>query len=281
MVPGDPVDQILGEYASLSDKNTLREQLGLNKSLYKQLFSYLKGVVQGDLGFSLVYHTPVSQLILERLPATLKLAFASVLLALLLGLPTGVLAAFYKGKAWDKVLMTFSLVGVALPNFWLGPILILIFSVKFNLLPVSGYGSSSHYVLPVVTMGTALMAVVSRITRNSLIIHMGADYVRTARAKGLRFSHILLTHILKNSALPVITIVSLQFSVLLTGTVVTEVIFDWPGIGSLVLEALRNRDYPLVQGCVLFFCFSYGFISLLTDMIYVYADPRISYQNKG
>ena len=264
----------------LRRKLPLRQQLGLEKNLYLQTVDYFSGMTKGSLGDSLVYNRPVVELIVERLPATFKLAVFSILLAILLGIPTGALAAFFQGKFWDKLLMTLSLAGVATPNFWLGPILILIFSIKLNLLPVSGYSTLSHYVLPVFTMGTALMAIISRITRNSLLLHMKSDYVRTARAKGLDFATVLLTHVLKNSALPVITILSLQFSVLLTGTVVTEVIFDWPGIGSLVLEALRNRDYPLVQGCVLLFCFTYGFISLLTDFIYALVDPRISYQGQ-
>lgn len=281
MVPGDPVDQILGEYASFAEKEVLREQLGLKKPLPEQIKDYSLGVLKGDFGNSLVYHKAVTELIFERFPATLQLAFLSILLALILGIPTGALAAFYKDRASDRVLMTFSLIGVATPNFWLGPLLIIAFSIKLNLLPVSGYDSVAHYVLPVVTMGTALMAIISRVTRNSLLFHMEADYVRTARAKGLSYVKVLWVHVLKNSILPVVTIVSLQFSVLLTGTVVTESIFDWPGIGSLVLEALRNRDYPLIQGCVLFFCLSYSFISLITDILYKTIDPRINFQERA
>lgn len=276
LAPGGPVDQILGEYASLEEKNILRKQLGLDQGLLLQSAHYLWNVLSGDLGRSLIYNKPVLVLIMERLPATLELAFLSVLLALFLGIITGLGAAMYRGKLQDHSFMILALLGIAIPNFWLGPLLIIIFSIKLNLLPVSGYSSPSHYILPVITMGLSLMAIISRITKESLNNNLNADYVRTAQSKGLSSFYILFTHVLKNSAIPVVTIVSLQFSVLLAGAVVTESIFDWPGVGSLVLEALKNRDYPLVQGCVLFFCFSYGVIGLLTDLIYVVLDPRIS-----
>lgn len=274
--PGDAVDSILGDYASLEEKNLLREKLGLDKGVWEQLFSYLSGLGRGDLGDSLIYQRPVLSLISERLPETLKLAFFSVLFAFAVGVGAGALVVFWRGKKRSSFIQLASLVGVAIPNFWLGPLLILIFSLGLNLLPVSGYTEPAHYILPVLTMGGSLVAIVTKMTSESLEANLRADYTRTARAKGLSFLHTLLTHVLKNSFIPIVTIVSLQFSVLLTGALVTESIFDWPGLGSLVLEALRNRDYPLVQGCVLFFGFCYAFVSLFTDLAYAFLDPRIS-----
>ncbi len=276
VTPGDAVDSILGDYASLEEKNMLRAKLGLDKGVLDQFLSYLKDLSSGNLGDSLIYQRSVLSLINERFLGTLKLAFFSVSFAFFVGVGAGVLAVFWRGKKRASLIYFLSLIGVAIPNFWLGPLLILIFSLGLNLLPVSGYTEPAHYVLPVLTMGSSLVAIITKMTSESLDMNLRADYTRTARAKGLSFLHTLLTHVLKNSFIPVMTIVSLQFSVLLTGALVTESIFDWPGLGSLVLEALRNRDYPLVQGCVLFFGFCYTLVSLFTDLVYVFLDPRIS-----
>ena len=281
LAPGDVVDLILGDYAGKDEKALLRESLGLNQSFTSQFFSYIWQLLKGDFGTSLIYNKPVLSLILERFPATMKLAFFSILFSFVFGLCSGVLMVYWEGTKKEGLLSVIALLGVAIPNFWLGPLLILVFSLWFNWLPVSGYGTVEHYILPVLTMGGSLMAIVSKMTKTSLSSNLSSDYARVARAKGRSYVAVLLTHVLRNSAIPVVTIVSLQFSVLLTGAIVTESIFDWPGLGSLVLESLRNRDYPLVQGCVLFFAFSYTFISFLTDMIYLLLDPRISLQDKG
>lgn len=277
MAPGDVVDQILGDYASAEERLLLREQLGLNKSFISHGISYTQGLLQGDLGHSLIYHKPVLSLILERIPATMKLAFWALLFSFIFGLTLGLMTVYWDGTRRSSFLGTLSLMGIAIPNFWLGPLLILLFSLTLGVLPVSGYGTWSHYVLPVLTMGGSLMAIVSKMTRASMKANLLKDYTRVARAKGVSYKRVLLTHVLKNSAIPIVTILSLQFSVLLTGAIVTESIFDWPGLGSLVIEALGNRDYPLVQGCVLVFALSYSVMSLVTDLVYLLIDPRISY----
>jgi len=276
VTPGDAVDSLLGDYASFEEKNILRAKLGLDKGIGDQFLAYIKDLFSGNLGESLIYQRSVLSLIKERFLGTLKLAFFSVSFAFFVGVGAGVLAVFWREKKRASLIYFFSLIGVAIPNFWLGPILILVFSLGLNLLPVSGYTEPAHYVLPVLTMGSSLVAIITKMTSESLKMNLQADYTRTARAKGLSSLYTLLTHVLKNSFIPVMTIISLQFSVLLTGALVTESIFDWPGLGSLVLEALRNRDYPLVQGCVLFFGFCYTLVSLFTDIVYVFLDPRIS-----
>lgn len=274
-VPGDPVDIILGDFATAEAKTDLRQKLGLNESVPKQILNYIQNIGKADLGRSLIYNRPVSDLILERMPATIELAILSLILALFLGIPLGVLSAVKKDKIHDQAAMTFSLLGVAVPNFWLGPMLILLFSLKLDLLPVSEKTGLLSFILPSFTIGTSLAAIICRMTRNTLLDTLGEDYIRTAKAKGLPTYTIVFKHALRNASLPLITIVGLQFGVLLTGAVITEKIFDWPGLGTLILEALGNRDYPLVQGCVLVFSASYLLINLITDLIYKVTDPRV------
>ncbi len=275
LIPGDPVDRILGDLASAEAKEQVREQMGLNLPFSQQLVRYFNGIIQGDLGQSLIYNRPVLDLLVERIPGTLELACLSLLLAIFLGVPLGVIGAVWKDKIQDQLAMTISLLGVAIPNFWLGPMLILLFSIKLNLFPVSEKGDWTSYILPALTIGTSLAAIISRMTRNSLLDVLREDYIRTARAKGVGFASIVFKHAFRNAALPLVTIVGLQFGVLLTGAVVTEKIFDWPGLGTLILDGLGNRDYPLVQGCVLMFSAVYLVVNLLTDIVYKLVDPRV------
>lgn len=275
LVPGDPVDRILGDFATLDAKLALRSQLGLDLSIVQHLMLFFKKLSHGDLGQSLIYNRTVTSLILERFPATLELALCSLFLALCIGIPLGTISAVRKDKIQDQVAMTFSLMGIAVPNFWLGPMLILLFAIKLNLLPVSERTGLTSYILPSFTIGTALAAIISRMTRNTLLDTLGEDYIRTAKAKGVHPVIIVLKHALRNAALPLVTIVGLQFGVLLTGAVITEKIFDWPGLGTLMLEALGNRDYPLVQGCILVFSTLYLLVNLLTDLVYKVIDPRV------
>lgn len=277
LVPGDPVDLMLGDFASLEAKEWVRTQLGLNLPIHQQLFKYIENIFRGQLGNSLIYNRPVLDLLTERLPATLYLALTSLAVAIFMGLPLGLLGALRKDRFQDYFAMTFALLGVAIPNFWLGPMLILLFSNQLNLLPVSGTGHWTHFILPSLTIGTSLAAIISRMTRNSVLDTIREDYVRTARAKGAHPFTVIFKHVLRNASLPLVTIVGLQFGVLLTGAVVTEKIFDWPGLGTLILEALGNRDYPVVQGCVLFFSSGYLIVNLVTDIFYRIVDPRVKF----
>jgi peptide/nickel transport system permease protein len=280
MVPGDPVDSILGDFATLEDKQELRERLGLNKSVFEQIQSSLANAVKGDLGESIMMQSPVTDLILERAVPTLELAIISMIVAILIAIPLGMLSAVFAGKPVDHVSMLVALLGVSIPNFLLGPVLILLFSLHFDLLPVSERAGWDSYILPSITLGTALAAVLSRMTRNSVIEALSEDYIRTARAKGVHPGVIVLKHAFRNASLPVITIVGLQFGVLLTGAIITEKIFDWPGLGTLMIEALQQRDYPIIQGCVLVFAMTYVLVNLVTDIMYGIMDPRISYAGK-
>ncbi|OGQ82661.1 MAG: hypothetical protein A3G40_03730 [Deltaproteobacteria bacterium RIFCSPLOWO2_12_FULL_57_22] len=277
LVPGDPVEAMLGETASATDKEALRRELGLDEPLWKQYISYLQGLAVGDLGHSLYYHGEVTDLILLRFPATLELTLAAMTAAILLAFPLGILAA-WKSHTWmDRLALLFSLFGLAMPNFWLGPLLIIVFSIDLGLLPVSGSGSLTHLVLPALTLGTAMAALLTRMIRSSLLEVIHEDYIQAARAKGLSERKVWLKHALRNSLLPVITILGLQFGALLAGSVITETIFAWPGIGRLTIEAIQTRDYLLVQGCVLAIAVSYLVINLFTDVLYRLIDPRISY----
>ncbi len=274
-VPGDPVDIILGDFATLEDKNALRQELGLNQSVVRQTGSYIAHAVRGDLGHSLIYQKSVNALIMERLPATMRLALASLIVALVISLPLGILAAVNAGSKIDFAAMSFAVSGVAIPTFWLGPLLILLFSVQLGWLPVSEMGGWRSFILPALTMGTPLAAALSRITRNSMLDTLKEDFVRTARAKGCSESRVILSHTFRNASLPLVTVVGLQFGVLMTGAIITEKVFDWPGLGSLLVEGINTRDYPVVQGCVLFFSGSYLLVNLLTDIAYSLVDPRI------
>ena len=275
MVPGDPVEVMLGESARPADRQALRAALGLDQPILNQLLNYLKGLLHLDLGQSLHSKQPISELLLERLPATLELTIAAMVIAVIIALPLGVMAAIYKGKAQDSGAMLFSLFGISIPNFWLGPMLILLFSLWLGWTPVSGRDAPGSLILPAITLGTALAAILARMVRSSLLEVLHEDYIRTATAKGLPPSVVILRHALGNAWLPVITLFGLQLGALLGGAVITETIFAWPGLGSLLVESIQKRDYPVVQGCVLLISVAYVAVNTLTDLIYGWIDPRI------
>jgi len=278
LVPGDPAQVMLGESAAASDVDALRTKLGLDRPLPAQYTQFIRGIVQGDFGTSFRYGTPVFQEIAQRLPNTLQLALAAMSVAILLAVPLGILGALYRGRAIDQAAMTVSLVGISMPNFWLGPLLAIVFAVSLGWLPVSGMGDWRHLVLPAVTLGAALAAILARMTRASLIEELRELYVLAARARGLSQTRAVLRHALRNSLIPVVTILGLQFGAVLTGTIITETIFSWPGIGRLLIQAINFRDYPLVQGCILFIATTYVLVNLLVDLTYGYLDPRIRYE---
>ncbi len=276
IVPGDPVEVMLGESAQVADREALRETLGLNLPLSTQWVNYINGLLHLDLGTSLYTKRPVIDVLTERIPATSLLAGTSILIALIIALPLGVLAAVRKGSLWDRFAMTFSMLGVAIPNFWMGPLLILVFSLWLGWFPVSGNDQILSLVLPAVTLGTALAAILSRMIRASLLEVFNEDYIRAANARGLLPSTVIWKHALKNAALPVVTILGMQLGALLAGAVITETVFSWPGVGQLTIDAIQKRDYPVIQSCVLLISLSYVFINLLTDLAYAYLDPRVS-----
>jgi peptide/nickel transport system permease protein len=275
LVPGDPILQMLGEGAPAADIAATRHAYGLDVPLGQQYLHYWKGVLHGDLGPSLRFNQNVGRLIAQRYPYTLQLTVAALLVALLLSIPAGVRSAQRRGKWDDKVLSVVSLFGLSFPNFALGPILILLFSIKLGLLPVSGSGSFAHLVLPAITMGGSLAAILTRMVRTSMLEELGQDYIRTARAKGLSERTVVYRHALRNAMLPILTVVGLQFGALLAGAIVTETIFSWPGIGRLTIQAIGNRDYYLVQGCILAIGLTYVLVNFLTDLMYSVANPRI------
>ncbi|MES9987416.1 MAG: nickel ABC transporter permease [Candidatus Thiodiazotropha endolucinida] len=275
LVPGDPVDVMLGESAIPADREALRSSLGLDRPITVQLTDFLKGVAVLDLGDSLHTRQPVSELLASHIPATLELALAALIVTLLTAIPLGILAAVNRGGMGDWGAMGFSMLGLSIPNFWLGPLLILCFSLWLGWTPVSGREDYSSLILPAVTLGTGFAAILARMVRSSLLEVLGEDYVRTARAKGLDETRVIWRHAMRNAWLPVITLLGLQLGALLGGAVVTEVVFDWPGIGSLMIESIQKRDYPVVQGCVLFISLAYVLVNTLTDILYGLIDPRI------
>lgn len=275
MVPGDPVAVMLGDWANPADEAALRAQLGLDQPLYAQYLHYLVGLLQWDLGQSLFFEQPVSSLIAQRFPMTLQLALMALLVAVLIAFPLGIWAAIRAGKWPDHLSMTVSLLGVSIPNFWLGPMLILFFSLFLGWLPVSGAEGDFSWVLPSVTLGTALAAILARMLRASLLEVLHEDYIRTARAKGLSPGWVYGRHALMNALLPVVTILGLQLGTLLGGAVITEVVFDWPGLGQLLVDSIQRRDYPVVQGCILVISVAYITINGLTELVYAWLDPRI------
>ena len=274
-IPGDPVEYILGDSARPADRNALRLQLGLDQPLLLQYSSYLINLLSLDLGRSLHSNQSVTALLAERFPATLELALAAFLIAVTIAVPLGVMAAKRRGTAWDSSAMTMSLLGVSIPNFWLGPMLILLFSLWLGWTPVSGREQAGSLILPAITLGASLSAVLARMVRSTLLEVLNEDYIRTARAKGLKESSVIWRHALMNAMLPVVTLLGLQLGALLAGAVITETVFSWPGIGSLLVESIQKRDYPLVQGCVLLVAVSYLLINTTTDLLYQLLDPRI------
>ncbi len=277
LIPGDPIEVMLGETATAVDKEALRRDLGLDQPLWSQYLRFLAGLVQADLGNSLYEQGRVLDLILTRLPATLELTMAAMTVALLIAFPLGIIAAVKRGSWIDRFSLFFSLSALAMPNFWLGPLLMIIFSIQLSWLPVSGRGGPSYLILPSLTLGMAMAAILTRMIRSSLLETIHEEYIQTARAKGLSEQTVWLKHALRNSLLSTITIVGLQFGGLLAGSIITETIFTWPGIGRLTIQAIQSRDYPLVQGCVLVIASFYLIVNLLTDILYHLVDPRISY----
>ena len=274
-IPGDPVDLMLGDSALGTDREILRDQLGLNDPLIVQYLRYFGDLLQGDWGTSLFSKKPVFEEIMERVPATMELMLGAMVVTILLAMPLGLIAAVNKGTWIDQGAMIFSLLGVSIPNFWLGPMLILLFSIHFDLLPVNERGGLEHLILPALTLGTSLASILARITRSSVVETLQAEYIRTARSKGISELRILFRHALRNALIPIVTVIGLQVGVLLSGAIITEAIFDWPGLGNLLISAINSRNYPLVQGCVLFIAGSYVMVNLVIDLLYAYLDPRI------
>jgi len=280
LVPGDPIVQMLGDGATAGDIAGLRHAYGLDVPLGTQYVRYWSGLLHGNLGQSLRLHDSVLHLILQRYPYTLALTVAAMVIGVGIAIPAGVASARRANRWPDRAIGFASLVGLSFPNFALGPILILVFAIDLAMLPVSGAGVGAgdfvrHLVLPAITLGSGLAAILTRMVRTSMLEELGQDYIRTARAKGLSENVVVYRHALRNALNPVLTVIGLQFGSLLAGAIVTETIFGWPGIGRLTLSAISNRDYALVQGCILAIGLSYVLVNLLTDSVYALADPRM------
>ena len=278
LIPGDPAQSILGEAASQADVEVLRHRLGLDRPLLEQYGRFLAGAMRGDFGTSLRTNEPVAAQILERVPATAELACAAMAVAILFAIPLGIIAAVTRGSAIDHAAMTLSLAGVSVPNFGSGPLLVIVFSIELGWLPVSGRGTVAHLVLPAVSLGAALAAVLARMTRAELIEQLQQQYVVAARARGAARMRVIVRHAFRNSLIPVVTLLGLQFGSVLTGAVITETIFAWPGIGRLLIQAIGFRDYPVVQGCILLIAVTYVAVNLVTDLLYGVLDPRIRFE---
>jgi ABC-type dipeptide/oligopeptide/nickel transport system permease component len=278
LVPGDPAQAMLGDGASPDDIAQLRTRLGLDRPLTEQYARYLRGLARGDLGTSLRTQQPVTTQIAERLPATAELASAAMLVAVALALPLGLIAAVWRGTWVDQSAMGLALVGISVPGFWLGPLLALVFAVELGWLPVSGRGTLAHLVLPAITLGSALAAILARMTRASVLEELREQYVVAARARGASRVRAVVVHALRNSLIPVVTILGLQLGAVLTGSIITETIFSWPGVGRLLIQSINFRDYPMVQGCILLIAVTYVTMNLLTDLVYGWLDPRIRFE---
>lgn len=309
LIPGDPAHLLLGEFASPADVARIREKLGLNSSYLYQYYIYVKDLLKGDMGVSIRTNAPVSQEIFVRFWATLELAIAAMILSSLIGIMAGVVSSVRKNSSFDYCSMVIALVGISMPIFWLGLMLMYLFSVKLGILPMMGrytmgmeyqsitglvildsffrgdlhllLNSLWHLILPAFTLATIPMAIIARMTRSSMLEVMSRDYIRTARAKGLGFAAVILKHALKNAFLPILTVIGLNFGLLLGGAVLTETIFSWPGLGRYVVDSLLARDYPAVQGCILFFAVTMVAVNLTVDILYFYLDPRLRIDGKG
>ena len=277
LIPGDPAQTILGETASEAEVAALRQRLGLDRSLLEQYGGFLTNAARGDLGTSLRNNAPVAQEIGDRLPATLELAAAAMFVAIGVSIPLGIIAGVRRGTIVDHAATTLALTGISIPNFWLGPLLALVFAVELGWLPVSGRGTLANLVLPAISLGAALAAILARMTRASLLEELREPYVQAARARGASNARAVLRHAFRNSLIPVVTLIGLQFGAVLTGAVITETVFAWPGIGRLLIQSIGFRDYPIVQGCILFIAVIYVGMNLLTDLVYGVLDPRIRY----
>lgn len=278
--PGDPAKVMLGERAPQAEVEQLREQMGLNRPFHVQYYNFVKNALKGDLGRSLVTKQPVATELLSRFPATLQLAAAAVLISILIGIPIGIISATKQYSFFDMSSMVFALIGVSMPNFWQGMMMILLFSLTLGMLPSSGYGTWRHLIMPAVTIGTSSAAIITRMTRSSMLEVVRQDYIRTARAKGLRENIVINRHALKNALIPIVTVIGLQFGYLLGGAVLTESIFSWPGVGRFMVDAIRTKDYFVVQGGVLLIALAFSLVNLGVDILYAFLDPRIKAQYK-
>ena len=275
IVPGDPVRQLVGENASEREYIAVKQELGLDKPLTAQYAEYWRGLLKGDWGENPVTKQKVLTRISSRYPATIKLAITAMLIAILISLPLGVTAATHRGTLIDSASTFVALLGISLPSFALGPLLILLFSVELGITPVSGAGRLDNIILPALTLGLALSAVLTRMIRSSVLEELGDDYVRTARAKGLSETKVIYKHVLKNGLIPVVTVLGLQFGVLLAGAIITERVFTWPGVGSLLIDSISERDYKLTQGCIFVIAVTYVLVNTVTDILYRFLDPRV------
>jgi peptide/nickel transport system permease protein len=275
LVPSDPVVAMLGDSAAPADIEGLRHELGLDQPLWEQYLAFLGGIANGDLGESISQHQPVARLIAQRFPATLELAIAGLIVAIVIAFPLGLVSGASPGGLADIGAMGFAVLGISIPHLYLGPLLMILFSLELRWLPLTGRGGLAHLILPALTMGTALAAILARMLRQSLVNVRESDYMRTAIGKGLSPRAALMRHGLRNALTPVLTVLGLQLGGLLTGSIITEVIFSWPGIGRLLITAISARDYPLVEGCVLTFALTYVVVNMATDMVYGFIDPRI------
>lgn len=279
LVPGDPVQVMLGQSgASAAQMTQLRHQLGLDQPIYLQYWRFLSHAVRGDLGTSIVQQQPVVQLIIEQLPATIELTVAGMGVAIVLGITTGVVAAIRPNSLVDSAIMIVATIGIAVPSFWLALLLILAFAVAVHWLPAAGGEGLSHLILPAIALGFGTAAVIARLTRSSMLDVLGQDYIVTARAKGLPQRIVVYRHALKNALIPVITVVGLQFGTLLSGAVIIETVFARPGIGRLAVDAILNKDYPLVQGTILVAAAAYVLANLAVDLLYGVVDPRMRHE---
>ncbi|MCI7730683.1 ABC transporter permease [Enorma burkinafasonensis] len=289
MVPGDPAVTMLGPQASPDAVAELREQLGLNDPMWKQYIDYLLGVLQGDFGWSTSYNGDVMPLILSRLPATLSITMTGLVIAALVGIPIGVESALHQNSLLDYVFMVIALVGVSMPIFWLGLMLVLTFSVNLGLLPAMGMGSFangvwdvvSHMILPVFCLATIPAATLARISRSSMLDTIGTDYIKSLRSRGVRETLVIWKHAFKNALPPIVTVLGLQIASAFTGAILTETIFSWPGLGTLIVNAVNGRDYSLIQGTVLFTAVVFVVVNLIVDIVYAVINPRVSYEGGG
>jgi peptide/nickel transport system permease protein len=278
LVPGDPVQAMLGDSATPQDVADVRARLGLDRPLPVQYGAFLSNVSRGNLGTSLRTNQPVAAAIAERMPATFELAFAAMAVATAIALPLGIVAAVRAGTLTDYGATTLALLGISIPNFWLGPLMAIVFSISLGWLPVSGRGSAAHLILPAITLGAPLAAVLARMTRASVIEELRELYVLAARARGVSRLRAIVRHAFRNSLIPIVTVLGLQFGAVLTGAVITETIFAWPGVGRLLIQSINFRDYPMVQGCILLIAVTYVAMNLLTDLVYGLLDPRIRFE---
>jgi len=277
---GDPAQLMLPPEATEEEIQSFREALGLNDPIYVQYARFLKGAVRGDFGQSLVQRRPAFQVVMERLPATLELAVSAMIFAIIIAVPVGIIAAIKRNTVFDYISMGIALGMQSMPTFWFGIMLVIIFAVKLNVLPTSGRGTFAHLILPTIALGSFYLAMISRLMRSGLLEVLSEDYVRTARAKGVKETLVIMKHALKNSLIPLVTVVGLEFGKLLGGAVVTETVFEWPGVGRLAITAINQRDYPVVQAVVFVLAITFVLVNLFTDVIYSYLDPRIRFDSK-